>query len=161
MSKYYTVVLVGLCMSLIGCSDIYDVSFDHNEEFPLTDVQTYGWLDKPTKKDDRLDELTIRRIRSAISTELQAKGLDGPAADPDARIELTFGSKNNVRRGGRSTRYMFREGYLHIEFVDPASNSLIWIGSAKTVLGEDRSPADAQQTIERVVAEILQKYPAR
>lgn len=49
---------------------------------------------------------------------------------------------------------------MHIEFVDPASNRLIWIGSAKTVLGEDRSPRDAQQTIERVVGEILEKYPA-
>jgi len=43
--------------------------------------------------------------------------------------------------------------------VDPSSDSLMWIGSAKAVLGDEQTPDTAQKTVTAVVQQILKNYP--
>jgi len=106
-----------------------------------------------------MDEITLNRVRNAIADDLRQKGLMRPAGDPEALIDVSFGAKNASRRRGRNSRYRFKEGNLHIEFVDPSTDSLVSIGSAKAVLDADQTPDSAQKTVTAVVEHILKNYP--
>lgn len=153
-------LFAGLFIS--ACSDVYDVSYDYDDQYEITSIETYGWLPLSKKNQNRLDDLTFRRIQGAIETDLGGKGLVTADGNPDMLIEVTYGAKGGSRRTtGNRSRYSYKEGYLHIQFVDPGSNSLIWTGSGKVVLENEGTPEQAQKTIDEIVGKIMAKYPPK
>jgi hypothetical protein len=60
--------------------------------------------------------------------------------------------------GGLST-YEYEEGSLILDFVDAKSKELIWHGSAKAVVGNEKTPEERQKKIYETVQKILEKYP--
>jgi len=147
------------CLAISACSDVYDVSYDYDEQFPISSVQTFGWLPLTKKNRSRMDEITHSRIQTAIAADLEGKGLVGPAEDPDILIEVIFGAKGGSRRTGRRGRYRYKEGYLNIDFVDPRSNNLVWHGEARAVLAQEHTPEESKAIIDEVVGKILRNYP--
>jgi hypothetical protein len=60
--------------------------------------------------------------------------------------------------GGVST-YEYEEGSFILDFVDAKSKELIWHGSAKAVVGNEKTPEERQKKIYETVQKILEKYP--
>jgi len=105
--KSLPVLLVIVCLTLPGCSDLYGVSYDRSDDFVISGIHTFGWAPVPTgkKKQPQMDEISLNRVRNAIADDLRQKGLMGPTGDPDALIDVSFGAKNASRRSGRNSRY--------------------------------------------------------
>ena len=55
--------------------------------------------------------------------------------------------------------YQYEEGNLILDFIDPKSKELIWRGSAKAVVGNEKTPEERQKKIEETIQKILEKYP--
>ena len=55
--------------------------------------------------------------------------------------------------------YEYEEGSLIINFVDAKSKELIWHGSAKAIVGNEKTPEERQKKIYETVQKILEKYP--
>ncbi len=64
----------------------------------------------------------------------------------------------NWEPGGIST-YEYEEGSLILDFVDAKSKNLILHGSAKAVVGNEKTPEERQKKIYEIVQKILEKYP--
>ena len=55
--------------------------------------------------------------------------------------------------------YEYEEGSLILDFVDAKTKELIWHGSAKAVVGNEKTPEERQKKIYETVQKILEKYP--
>ena len=147
------------CLLLLACTDVYDISYDYSESAPIAEIRSFDWLPFSKKNARRVDDLTLDRVRAAIVGELAQKGVTGPAENPDVLIDITFGSKRGSRGRGSRSRYNYREGYLHIEMVDPDSDDLVWIGSGRAVISPESTPEDSKKIISEVTTRIFKNYP--
>jgi len=145
-------------MALVACSDVYDVAYDYDDQFPIESIETFGWL-PPTKKNrSRGDEITFRRVQTAVTADLTGKGLTSAVENPDAVIEVNFGAKGGSRRTGKRGRYRYKEGFLNLDFVDPKTDELIWHGEARAILDPESTPESAQAKIDDIVGRILANF---
>jgi hypothetical protein len=151
---------------ITGCSNVYDVSYDYEESYPISALKTFDWLPLANKKQDRGDAINFERIQNAIVADLSSKGLTQSSVEPDFQIEILFGAKNRARnrgrsrgRGSRGGGYRYKEGYLSIDFVDPGTDGLIWHGTARAALEMEFSPKESERIINEVVGEIMRKFP--
>ena len=162
LRNFFYLPLFFVLLTLSACSDVFDVSYDFDETYPISQVQTFGWLPLAKRNPSRMDEVTYQRIVSSVETELAGKGLRNSGDQPsDVLIEVTFGSQGGHRRTGRGSRYNFREGYLYINLVDPETDKLVWGGSGRAVLSYEVTPESAQKTIDEVVNKILRNFPPK
>ncbi|MDH3357369.1 MAG: DUF4136 domain-containing protein [Desulfobacteraceae bacterium] len=60
---------------------------------------------------------------------------------------------------GRVSIYEYEEGSLILDFVDAKTKELIWHGSAKAIVGNEKTPEERQKKIYETVQKILEKYP--
>jgi len=65
--------LLFLMVFIFSCSSVYDVQFDYDTKADFSNLKTYDWLPIPDKAD--IDSLTAQRIKNAVNTQLEAKGL--------------------------------------------------------------------------------------
>jgi hypothetical protein len=175
--------VAGLCLAvtLLSCSQQAAVNADYDTSADFTKYKTYAWLDEvlpPDKVPENLgapNDITDRRIRSAIDGEMAAKGFTTTTTNPDLVIFYHVGLEDKVdvtdwgysyastgRYWGWNTRnvdtYNYQEGSLIVDFVDMESKVLVWRGTAQQVLG-DLSPEEADQFIKDIVNEVMALYP--
>ncbi|WP_419656143.1 hypothetical protein Dvar_52430 [Desulfosarcina variabilis str. Montpellier] len=167
-----------VCIALTGgCSSIYGVKYDYNEETDFSNYKTYDWMPVPTKAN--LNDLVVARVKKAVNAELSAKGLTITSQDPDFLIAEHMGKQDRVEvdswgygyygprlmyRGGfwgpnDVSTYHYEEGVLILDFVDAGSKKLFWRGTAKAHVQNVDSPEKSQKLIDEAVKKILEKYP--
>jgi len=169
-------ILLLLLVAAAGCSTVYDVQFDYNTKTDFANLETYNWMPLPEKAD--IDSFNVARVKKAVNTDLQAKGLRLAADNPDFLIAEHLGKEEKVRvvdwgydygpysgywggywgPGGVST-YQYEEGSLILDFVDPQTKQLIWRGSAKAQVGDVGTPEKREALINEAVKKILKNFP--
>ena len=169
-------LLCGLMVFVISCSSVYDVQFDYDTKADFSNLKSYDWLPIPDKAD--IDSLTAQRIKNAVNTQLEAKGLKMTSDNPDFSIAAHVGSKDKVRvtnwgysyapygrywagywgPGGVDV-YQYEEGSLILDFVDAESKNLIWRGSGKAQVDSSMTPESREKLINEAVTKILEKFP--
>lgn len=147
------------CVALVACSDVYDVAYDYDDQFPIESIETFGWLPLTKKNRSRTDEITFRRVQAAVAADLTGKGLAVADDKPDVMIEVIFGAKSGSRRSGKRGRYRYKEGFLNLDFIDPKTDELIWHGEARAILDPESDPEGAQARISEAVGQILANFP--
>ena len=174
-----TISAVCLLLSIgwvIGCSTIYDVKYDYDNQIDFRALKTYDWMPAPEKA--ATSELVMNRIRNATDAELEAKGLVKAPAAPDFHVVPHVSAQEKIEvenwgygygpyerywggyygPGGAAT-YSYEEGSLILDFVDAQTKHLIWRGSAKAEIDTVDSPQESWEIIKKAVKEILKKYP--
>ena len=163
-----------------ACSGIR-VQTDYDPSADFSNVRSYAWFDERSGvQGDRQDVTSLldRRVRSAIDTELQRKGIalvDDSAASVLVSYHLGVETKLDVdtintgygygaygRYGGISTTTTVREyqeGTLLIDVIDPSANKLVWRGSGQARIRQSSTPEDRKARIDEAVKEILEKFP--
>jgi hypothetical protein len=172
--------LGALIVLLAGCSSV-SVKRDYDASFDFSQLKTYAWqhAEQPKSGNPRIDnDLNDERIRTAVATELAAKGfqmVEKELADFHVAYFVEFkqrieGSSVSFGLGGGSYgRYGgvgyntsvsdYEEGYLTIDFINPSNGKNIWRGVGRRRTYDSNNPAKTTKAVNAIVAGILKKFP--
>lgn len=181
-----TALLAAILVS--ACSGI-SVNQDFNPATEFSGLRTWDWMANPTRPsgDSRADNAIIdQRIRSAIETGLQGKGLTkAPSGEPSFRVgyqivlddRVDYQTVNDYYGAGwgyrgvygryygptmatsQTTARAYTMGTLIIDFFETGSKELVWRGSAEGKLHETADPAKRQERVNQAVQKILAQFP--
>jgi hypothetical protein len=167
-------------ITMAGCATTsgMDVTFDYDTAANFDALKSFSWM--PPAGNAAGDELLVKRIRSTLDTQLQAKGRTPAEANPDFLIGMqlsgksTYGGSTGVGvsvgipvgragrvsvGGGKSQAVEKKEGQLVLDFVDPKTKSLLWRATASGAVNPKTTPDEQQQRINAVIAEMLAYFP--
>ena len=175
-----SIVSLFLCLMVFGhsCSPIRSVSYDYDRRVDLAELRTYNWLPIPDKVEDA-EALMRKRIKRAVDSSLESRGLRITNEDPDFLIAMAYGQveKASIRDwgypyGSRSrdyfwpdyrvniSAYYYDEGTLVLDFLDGNSRKQIWRGIAKGFLGRNQTPEKLDKIVNEAVERMLSNFPA-
>ncbi len=184
MGRYRILVLIVSLLFVAwfvsGCTTPLVVDYDYDSTFDFKQLKTYDWL--PTPPGSQMEDLVEKRVRQAVNSQLQAKGLSQSSQSPDFLIALQ-GAKKSVETGsvgvgasigvpvgsrgsmsigmGKSKPRIKEEGTLILNFIDRSTNAPIWQGSATAKVEPKSSPEEQQQRLNEVMAELLSHFPPK
>jgi hypothetical protein len=180
MKRAMHALMLGIVLSACATSPSADIDCDYDTAADFTVLKTFGWM-APTGN-AVADELLVKRIRSAVDTQLQAKGRTPSAANPDFLIGMqlsgktTYGGSVGVGMsvgipvgragrvsvgGGKSKPIEKKEGTLVLDFLDAKTKSLVWRATASGAVEPSSTPEYQQNRINAVVAEMLSYFPPK
>lgn len=169
LSLFFILLYLGF---IVGCSAVYDISYDYDRSVNFTGLKTYNWL--PASENTSMTELDLIRIKKAVNAELEAKYLRLTSDNPDFLIDAYIATKDKViARGwgnghypyltytgyGSGYIYQYEEGTFILDFVNPKSKNLIWRGAAKSNLDYAETPEKRDKLIKEAIQKILQNFP--
>jgi len=184
-----SLLLLPLLLILSACqTPQLERDFDPNRDFAA--YRSWSWQEPAVqyKPDDpRINsDLTAQRIRSAVSEQLEQRGLRAAAANMpgDLKVQVWMIIDNRQQQvstqlgggwgdpwrggfwGGPSyveTRTLdYQVGTLQIDLLDGKDGKLVWRGSAAQVLrSRQPNPSEREASIRSTVAEVLSQYPPR
>lgn len=185
MRKIWLAVLATLLV-LGGCSGV-QVNQDYDQATDFKSMQAFRWESETQEKtgDLRIDNpLRDTRIRAAVARQLSDKGFvlaaDGKATflvryqytlrqkieSDGAAGGIGFGVGSYGRHGGvaigtGNNIREYDEGTLTIDFVDTASQTLLWRGTGTQRFREYKDPEKTTSDINTLVEMILAQFPPR
>jgi hypothetical protein len=162
-----------------------DVRYDFDKDKDFSKYKTYKWV--AIKGADQADELTSKKLTSAIDAELATKGMTKTEADTaDLYVgyqtaigqEKEFTSYNTgwgygpgwgggwygggmsstTTYGSTSTVYV---GQLDVSFYDPAQKQLVWRGVATKTLDPKAKPEKKEKNVAKAVTKLLKNFPPK
>lgn len=169
---------------IAGCSSGYDIKYDYDMQTNFSTFKTYKWIDRTitdasgsARHAIESNSLLDKRIKSAVDTQMAAKGFALADSNPDIYAVYHVGLKDKIDVtdwgytyagsywGGGLGRnvdvYQYTEGTLIVDLVEAANKELAWRGSATGVVEPGRSPEQVQARINDVVARIFKNYPPK
>ncbi|MHC4104195.1 MAG: DUF4136 domain-containing protein [Planctomycetota bacterium] len=175
MKTLNTFLILSLTAFAISCSSI-TVQYDYDTKSDFASLHAYDWL--PVLEKAGIDTLTEGRIKRAVNTQLEAKGLEMTSDNPEFLIAMHVGheQKINVQEWGYAYaprgRYwggywgpggvdvhQYTEGTLILDFVEPKTKHLIWRGVAKAPIDSVTTPEKREKLINEAVQKIFKKFP--
>lgn len=142
-------------------------------------LKTFDWLPVPQHLD--INSLDIIRIKKAVTSELEIKGIVRTKDNPDFLIAEHIKTKDKIDvstwgygpyiGSGRHSRhigfwgygdvrvYQYEEGTLILDFVDPETKDVIWHGTAKSVVDDTMVSEERENLINEAVKKILRNFP--
>ena len=171
MKNLVSLLFAFLIALIVSCSSVYDVGYDYDQQTNFEGLKTYAWL--PVPKGIRGDTLVQERIKNAVNSELEAKGLRMTSDKPDFLIAMQTMSKERKSyapqssgytygpswRGPRYSTYTYEEGTLVLDFLDPTSKKLIWRGTARGVVDSKMTPEKIDKLVNEAVQKTLKNFP--
>lgn len=171
MKKYIILLLASATLGLTSCSP-FQVRSDYAETANFNNYKTY----KLRIDDLKLNDIDKDRVLNELSKQLQTKGLM-PGNNPDLIVNVKANHKKvtdvNVDRpygmygwGGpfgwgvgmsRTWTSNYNQGALIVDFIDAASQKLVWQGIGSGISVD--SPRAKQKQIPQIMAEIMANYP--
>ena len=181
-------MMLSLLLLLAACqSNQVQRDFDPQRDFSA--YRTWSWKEPALQyrpDDPRIkSDLTEQRIRSAVSEQLDQRGLRqaGGGTQADVLIQAWFIVEDRSQQyttsslgawggpwhgywGGpmiTDTRTIdYQVGTLQIDFYDAGDGKLVWRGSAEQVLRDNPgSPQERSNMFRETVAQVLSQYPPR
>jgi hypothetical protein len=165
------------CIAAVGCIQI-PVTTDYDPDADFAGLRTYGWIPgrQDIGEDPRIDaELLDKRIRTAVDAQLGKQGYVGPSAGtPDfvigyhalieekadiQRLNTYYGYGPRWNAPGPTYAYVYQEGTLILDIVDPKAASLLWRGSARAEVAQSATPEQREKRIQEAVRRILERFP--
>ncbi len=167
---FFILFLTGL---IANCSPIYSVSYDSDVNIDWNQISTYDWL--PIPKEANINNLDAVRIKNAVNAELEAKGLMLTSISPDfligtqiitkEKLSVTrrsypyYGSYKAYHRTWAADSYQYQEGTFILDFVQSASNNLIWHGAVSVTLNNADTPEKRDKLINEAMQKVLVNFP--
>jgi hypothetical protein len=166
------------CLVVAGCATPLAMDFDYDTTADFAALKTYDWT--PPTGNATGDELLVKRVKSAVDSQLQGKGHALAQKDPDFLVAMqlsgrsAYGGSVGVGMsvgipvghagrisvgGGRSKPIEKKEGMLVLDFLDAKTKALVWRGTASGAVDPAATPDQQQKRINDVVAQLLARFP--
>jgi len=151
-----------------ACSSI-KVTTDYEKQTDFSKYKTFAFYKKGIDKAP-ISDIDKRRIISAISVEMEAKGLT-KSETPDVLISIFTKAREKVdvyqnnwypyyyRHHQMRQITKYTEGTLFIDIIEKEGKKLIWQGIGSGFLTKSQKPEKREANIQKFVTEILAKYP--
>lgn len=167
-------LLTLLFTSLLLSACVSPVMIDQQEGIRPSQYQTYAFIEQDEDTPRALDD---QRARKALETALAAKGLNAaPAEQADIQIRHFF--KREQRYDGDVMQFGFGYGFnnvalgastpvegemteeykLVVQFVDPASNNVVWQATSRDRLHDEMSSERRKAHIDKAVADMFRQF---
>jgi uncharacterized protein DUF4136 len=175
MRPLTAVVALLAAAALSACSSI-SVSTDWDRSADLTSLRTFAWMPYAPDAPHPFAGNTIveKRVTEAVERDLGAKGIRRDDRSPSFRIAMHTLTRDvlNVTTwpswgygwhghptgawGDQVEVNQYTEGTLVLDFVDPASQNLLWRGVARSAIdGSTGSP----EFVDEVIGKLLAEFP--
>ena len=171
------ITIIGVALTVLGCAT-YTTHYDYDPQVRFVELKNYDWLE-PVNKGQVLNELTVKRIITAVDNQLAGKGYSMDSGNPDFLVAIHGGTEKKVdvvdwgysyrgfenyrystySRNRRIDVYEYEEGTLIIDFVDGDTRELIWRGSVTKVIDPKANPEKREKVINEAVAKALENFP--
>jgi hypothetical protein len=179
-------VFLTLAFFLFGLSAAagQDVRYDFDKDKDFSKYKTYKWIE--IKGADKPDELTSKKLTSAIDAELATKGMtktEAETADLYVGYQTAIGQEKEFTSyntgwgygpgwgggwyggGGTSTTYGSTStvyvGQLDVSFYDSAQKQLVWRGVATKTLDPKAKPEKKEKNVAKAVTKLLKNFPPK
>ncbi len=179
------VIILAATLALSACSTLKSSS-DYDPNVNFNSIKNYAWVvQKNNDVTYQLDGLMAQRVKSAVDTELQQKGMvktDESQADVlvnyftkvDKKINVdTFNSNFGYSPyygpgwgwgGNMSTQTTVREyevGTLIVDLISKETGKLIWRGSVADTIKDSNTPQERIEVVNNAIAQMMQAYPPK
>lgn len=163
-------VLFALCIAAAAVAQ--DVTYNAMPGTDFSKFKTYKWV--VIEGAQLPDQIVDAEIKTAIDTQLAAKGLKKVAADPadlfvgyqvavnDERQWNAYGGGLGWRMGGgmaQATSSTIKIGTLALDIYDAGGKTLVWRGAATKTLDDRANPQKRQENINKGVEKLLKDFP--
>jgi len=184
--KKLTLLMIALLMLGVSPAFAQDIRYDFDKDKDFSKYKSYKWV--PIKGAQLPDDLTTKKIVSAIDAELATKGLsktEDEKADLYIGIQTAIGTEKEFTSfntgwgsgpgwgggwygyGGMSTSTTYGStstvytGQLDLSMYDPIAKQLVWRGAASKTLDPKAKPEKKEKNINKAVAKLLKNYPPK
>ncbi|GIU40818.1 DUF4136 domain-containing protein [Shewanella colwelliana] len=179
------VIVLAAALALSACSTMKSSS-DYDPKVNFNEIKSYAWVvQKSDDKTYHLDGLMDQRVRAAVNSQLQFKGLtlaDANTADVlvnyftkvDKKINVdTFNTNYGYNPyygpgwawgGNMHTQTTVREyevGTLIVDLVSRESGQLIWRGSVADTIRDKNTPEERVEVVNKAITEMMLHYPPK
>lgn len=176
-SRLGLILAIAGVATLAACSSI-TTSADYDKSANFSQYKTYAWKDT----DQKQNELVENRIKGAVDSQLQAKGLHKVDSNPDLwvveHVRLSEQTQINTYDTGWGYGWGWHGGYggggmssttvqkipvgnLIIDLVDAKENQLKWRGTASKTLDTSANVDDKTKHVNEAVAKMFAEYPPK
>lgn len=157
-----------LLLLVSACSSI-KVTTDYEKQTDFSKYKTFAFYKKGIDKAP-ISDIDKRRILSAISTEMEAKGM-AKSKTPDVLVSIFTKARERVdiyennwhpyyyRPYHRQQITKHTEGTLFIDIIEREEKKLVWQGIGSGFLTKSQKPEKRSANIQKFVQEILANYP--
>jgi len=165
--------LILMIASLLLSACVSPVVIDQQSGINPGNYQTYAFIDQNQDTPRALDD---QRARKALETALAAKGVQ-PAAADQAEVHVRHFFKREQRYDGSVMQFGFGYGFdrfgvgastpvegemteeykLVVQFVDPASNNVVWQATSRDRLHDEMSSERRQAHIDKAVKHMFER----
>jgi hypothetical protein len=178
-------MMKNIILALMFCVPIFvyaapAVNYDYDTAADFAALKTFDWM--PVTGNAAGDELLVKKIRNTVDAQLQAKGCNKAADNPDFLIGMELSGKTvtggstgvgvsvgiPVGRagrlsvgGGKSRTREKKEGTLVLDVVDAKTRSLVWRATVTDAVDPSATPEQKQQKIDEVISAMLAQFPPR
>ncbi|AXT52750.1 DUF4136 domain-containing protein [Aquimarina sp. BL5] len=171
--KFYSLLSLILIITLSSCSSVR-VASDYDKQANFNTYKSYAFF-KPGIDKAEISDLDKKRILRAIEADMAAKGFT-KSEKPDLLVSIFTKTKENINiyqnnfgfgygwgwnpwfwGAGQNTVSRTTEGTLYIDLIDASKKELIWQGMGTAAL--TKKVDKKQQNMNKIVTEILEKYP--
>jgi hypothetical protein len=175
------ITLIG---SLVSACGGIETSSEHDPRYAFGEATTWDWMPEP--EEDALPgnpPIVYTRVRRAIESTMDAKGLRHDSTDPDLRVAYHLALENDVDQTTISTYYddwglgfysgrvgqsgggaatvnrTYTAGSLIIDIFDVDTRQLVWRGSGEDTVTRAEDPHERQAYIDDAVSSIMRDFP--
>jgi hypothetical protein len=175
-TKIFLIIVIVLLIFTAGCDFKTIVDYDRSADF--SSIQTYAWF---VERDNRINDLTHRRIIDSVNEQLVLKGLKEVENNPDVYVTY-FGDDNEqvvvdtthygygygrswywdpYWGGGMSTSTSrvrtYKEGTLVVDIYLAGPKELIWRGAITGTITDN--PEKNVNNFKKALSKLFKKYP--
>jgi len=186
MRRLIVLLALGVVLMTAGCSQVLvQTDFDQTANFAA--LKTYEWYaaEPPVSGDVQSDyPMLDMRVRTAVDTELDAKGYTKVETDPDffviyhaavaREIEVSTTSTAVHPPGYYGWRYVappvwvnqtvartYNKGTLILDVVDARNEKLIWRGAVEGEVDQAVTQQQRKAIVKEAVNKILAEFPPK
>ena len=172
MRRRWLLLMPGLVLAAACSTTSVDIEARSDPNVDYSKYRTFKWIHRSEMEGGGFlhNPEVERAMRRGVERELHAKGIRQDRVKPDFLITYHAARKNMVKEDpdrltgdrywaqGEYRLEQYVEGTFVLEFLDAEERNVIWQGAMYGVL---RNPDDILPEVEKIVADLLGKYPPR
>ena len=176
----YAWFAVAVLIAVTGCAKPLALNYDYDTTADFTAMKTFSWM--PPTGNAVGDDLLVKKIRTALNAQLQAKGRTEVPENPDFLIAMqlsgktTYGGSTAVGAsvgipvgragtisvgGGKEQAPRKDRGHAGPGFPGREDPVLVWRATATAAVEPKVSPEEQQSRINEVIAAMLVHFPPK